>query len=200
MMWLRIALTTLVLAAVTWLGVALNVFHVGGGTLLIWLSALLVLVLPPIVARSAGVAVLGVFAAGIHLVMIFGAGLTVVDGLVLQTRGVHVQAAVTGYTDHWTAAQFTPPSKYTKNALVVVTPDGQHGIVAVDGDRPGASVEVVEDPQAAVDLHRPDEVDFTVGLVVGLIDLLMIFGLACYAGRTARKGRVSPSGKAPTST
>ena len=200
MVWLRILLTTFVLAAVTWLGVTRTAFHDGGGTLLIWLSAVLVLVVPPIVARSAGVAVLGVFAAGIHLVMVFGAGLTAVDGFVLQTRGVHVQAAVTGYTDHWTAAQFSPPSKYTKNALAVVTPDGQHGVVAVDGARPGQTVEVVEDPQAAVDLHRPDEVDFVVGIVVGAIDLLMIFGLAVYAGRTGQKGRVSPSGKAPTTT
>ncbi|MEV0072070.1 MULTISPECIES: hypothetical protein [unclassified Amycolatopsis] len=42
----------------------------------------------------------------------------------------------TAEPDSWTAEQFTPPSKYTKNAMVVVTPDGQRGVVAVDGDKP----------------------------------------------------------------
>jgi hypothetical protein len=200
MMWPRIALTTLVLVAVTWLGVVLNVFHGGGGTLLIWLSAVLILVLPPIVARDGWVVVLGVFAAGLHLVMIFLGGFPLVSGVVLETRGVHVRALATGYTDHWTAAQFTPENKYTSHALAVVTPDGQHGIVAIGGDRPGASVDVIEDPQAAIDLHRPDEVDFGVGIGVAAVDFLMIFGLAFHAGRLGRKGRVSPSEKPPTTT
>jgi hypothetical protein len=199
-MWLRVTLTTLVLIAVTWLGVVLNVFHGGGGTLVIWLSAVLILVLPPILARDKWVVVLGIFAAGLHLVMIFLAGFSLVSGLVLESRGVQVQASVTGYTDHWTAAQFTPENKYTKNALTVVAPDGQHGIVAIDGAKPGASVAVVEDPKAAVDLHRPDEIDFGVGLGVALVDLLMIFGLCFHAGRLGRKARVSPSEKPPTTT
>jgi hypothetical protein len=99
----------------------------------------------------------------------------------------------TGYTDHWTAEQFTPPSKYTRNALVVVTPDGQHGIVAVDGNKPGSVVDVVADPAAAVDLHRPDEVAFSVGIGIALVDLLMIFGWVFWADRSRSKRSRSSS-------
>ncbi|MGW4486265.1 hypothetical protein ACWEOE_20770 [Amycolatopsis sp. NPDC004368] len=197
MLWVRTVLATLGLVAVTWIGVALTVFHGTGGTLLIWVSAGLILVIPAILARSGAFVLLSIFVAGIHLVMIFMAGLTAVDGFVLETRGVQVQATATGYTDHWTAAQFTPPSKYTRQALAVVTPDGQHGIVAVDGDKPGSVVAVVADPAAAVDLHRPDEVDFTVGVVVGAIDLLMVFGWVFWAGRSRTRLRRS-SGEVPT--
>ncbi|WP_326566387.1 hypothetical protein VSH64_31530 [Amycolatopsis rhabdoformis] len=199
MIWVRTVLVTLALVAVTWLGVGLNVFHRGGGTLLIWLSAALILVVPAILARSGVFVGLSVFVAGIHLVIVFMAGLAAVDGFVLETRGVQVQATATGYTDHWTAAQFTPPSKYTKHALAVVAPDGQHGIVATNGDKPGSLIPVIADPAAAVDLHRPDEVDFTVGLVCGLVDALMIFGWVYWAGRSRTRLRPSP-GKAPAAT
>ena len=185
-MWVRVVLTTLVLLAVTWAGVALEVFH-HGGTWLIWVSVLLMVVAVPFVARDRMLVVLGVFAAGLHLVMIFGAGPALVGGVVLTTRGEQVQATVTGYTDSWTSAQFDPPSKYTRHALAVVTPDGQHGIVADDGNRPGDRVTVVADPRGGVDPHRPDEVDFGVGLGVAAVDLLMVFGLSLQAGRTWRK-------------
>ncbi|MEV0070211.1 hypothetical protein [Amycolatopsis sp. NPDC050768] len=191
MIWVRTVLATLGLLAVTWVGVALTVFHGSGGTLLIWVSAALILVIPAILARSAVFGLLSIFVAGIHIVIIFMAGLTAVDGFVLETRGAQVQATATGYTDHWTAAQFTPPSKYTRNGLAVVTPDGQHGVVAVDGDKPGSVVDVVADPAAAVDLHRPDEVDFTVGIVCGAIDLLMIFGWVHWADRSRSRRRRS---------
>ncbi|WP_432854698.1 hypothetical protein ACQPXB_20765 [Amycolatopsis sp. CA-161197] len=191
MIWVRTVLATLVLAAVTWLGVVLDVFHRSGGTLLIWISAALILVIPAILARDGVFILLSVFVAGIHIVMIFMAGLAAVDGLILETRGVHVRATATGYTDHWTAEQFTPPSRYTRNALAVVTPDGQHGIVAVNGDKPGSVVEVIADPAAAVDLHRPDEVDFIVGLVIGLVDFLMIFGWVYWASRSRSRRRRS---------
>jgi hypothetical protein len=189
MIWVRTVLATLGLVAVTWLGVVLDVFHSGGGTLVVWISAALILVVPAILARDGMFVLLGIFAAGIHLVMIFMAGLSAVDGFVLETRGVRTQATATAYTEHWTAAQFTPPSKYTRNALVVVTPDGQHGIVAVNGDKPGSVVEVIADPAAAVDLHRPDEVAFTVGIVIALVDFLMIFGWVFWASRSRSKPR-----------
>ncbi|WIX75532.1 hypothetical protein QRX50_28935 [Amycolatopsis carbonis] len=199
MIWVRTVLTTLALVTVTWLGVVLDVFHRSGGTLLVWISAALILVLPPILARAGWIAVLGAFVAGLHLVMIFMTGFSAVDGLVLETRGVRVQATATGYTDSWTAEQFTPPSKYTKNALVVVTPDGQRGIVAVGGDKPGTAVDVVVDPAAAVDLHRPDEIDFGVCIGVAVVDLLMIFGFVHYAARSRSKPRRS-SWEVPATT
>jgi hypothetical protein len=196
MIWVRAVLTTLVLLAVTWLGVALDVFHHGGGTLVVWISAALILVVPPILARDGWIAVLGVFVAGLHLVMIFMTGFSAIDGLILETRGVRVQATATGYARSWTAEQFTPPSKYTRNALAVVTPDGQHGIVAVNGDKPGAAVEVVADPAAAVDLHRPDEIDFGVCIGTAAVDLVMIFGWVFFAARSRSKPR-HPAGETP---
>ncbi|MEV4598145.1 hypothetical protein AB0K15_12130 [Amycolatopsis sp. NPDC049253] len=199
MIWVRTVSVTLGLVAVTWIGVALAVFHGGGGTLLIWVSAALILVVPAILARSGVFILLSTFVAGFHLVMIFMAGLSAVDGFVLETRGEQVRATATGYTDHWTAEQFTPPSKYTREALIVATPDGQHGIVAVDGDKPGSVVDVVADPAAAVDLHRPDEVDFTVGIVVAAIDLLMIFGWVFWADRS-RSRRRRPADEVPAAT
>ncbi|MEV6900540.1 hypothetical protein [Amycolatopsis sp. NPDC051372] len=174
-------------------------FHGSGGTLLIWISAALILVIPAILARSGVFVLLSIFIAGIHVVMIFMAGLTAVDGFVLQTRGVQVQATSTGYTDRWTAAPFTPPSKYTRHALAVVTPDGQHGVVAVNGDKPGSVVDVVADPAAAVDLHRPDEIDFGVGIVIAAIDLLMIFGWVYWAGRSRTRPRRASGAAAPVS-
>lgn len=193
MIWVRAVLATLLLVAVTWLGVALDVFHGSGGTLVVWLSAVLILVIPAILARDGVIAGLGVFVAGLHLVMIFMTGFSAIDGFVLETRGVQVQATATGYTRSWTEEQFTPPSKYTRDALVVVTPDGQRGIVAVNGDKPGKAVEVVADPAAAVDLHRPDEIDFGVCVGTAVVDLLMIFGWVFHAARSRFKPRRSSS-------
>jgi hypothetical protein len=92
MTWVRTVLATLVLVAVTWLGVVLDVFHRSGGTLLIWVSAALILVIPAILARSGVFVLLSTFVAGIHIVMIFMAGRSAIDGFVLDTRGVQVQA------------------------------------------------------------------------------------------------------------
>ncbi|WP_329060957.1 hypothetical protein [Amycolatopsis sp. NBC_01480] len=196
MIWVRTVLTTLVILAATWLGVALDVFQGSGGTLLIWLSAVLILVLPAILARAGVIALLGLFVAGLHVVMIFMTGFSGINGLILETRGVQVQARATGYTTSWTEEQFSAPSKYTRNALVVVTPDGQRGIVAVNGDKPGKTVEVVADPAAVVSLHRPDEIDLGVSVGTAIVDLLMIFGWVCYAARLPFKPR-RPAGKVP---
>ncbi|GAB3384019.1 hypothetical protein [Amycolatopsis echigonensis] len=189
MVWARTLLTTLVILAVAWFGVALTVFHRGGGTQLVWLSAALIVVLPAILGRSGIFVVLNLFVAGLHLVMIFMTGSSLIDGYVLETRGVPMRASATGYTDHWTAVQFTPPDKYTKNALVVVTPDGQHGLVAVEHDKPGSTVSVVVDPKKAVDLHRPDEVGFGVGVTFGIVDALMVLGWNFHAARSGAKSR-----------
>ncbi|MEV8613849.1 hypothetical protein AB0383_39085 [Amycolatopsis sp. NPDC051373] len=74
---------------------------------------------------------------------------------------MQVQATATGYTDRWTAAQFTPPSKYTR--------------------------------------HRPDEIDFGVGIVIAAIDLLMIFGWVYWAGRSRTRPRRASGAAAPVS-
>lgn len=116
MIWVRTVLTTLVILAATWLGVALDVFQGSGGTLLIWLSAVLILVLPAILARAGVIALLGLFVAGLHVVMIFMTGFSGINGLILETRGVQVQARATGYTTSWTEEQFSAPSKYTERA------------------------------------------------------------------------------------
>jgi len=189
MVWVRTLLTTFALLAVTWSGAALVVFHRGGGTQLIWLSAALIVVLPAILGRSGWFVVANIFVAGLHLVMVFMTGFALVSGYVLETRGVPMQATATGYSDHWTAVQFTPPSKYTKSALVVVTPDGQRGLVAAEQDKPGSTVEVVADPKKAVDLHRPDEVGFGAGIAFAIVDFLMLFGWVFHTARAGAKSR-----------
>ncbi|WP_020657496.1 hypothetical protein [Amycolatopsis benzoatilytica] len=156
--------------------------------------------LPAILGRSGWFIVPNIFIAALHLVMIFLTGYSLVSGYVLETRGVPVQATATGYSGHWTAVQFTPPSKYTKNALVVITPDGQRGPVAVNHDKPGSTVEVVADPRKAVDLHRPDEVGFGAGLAFGIVDFLMILGWIFHACRSGAKSRRSAGEQAAAAT
>jgi hypothetical protein len=63
--------------------------------------------------------------------------------------------------------------------------------VAVNGDKPGKTVEVVADPAAVVSLHRPDEIDFGLCAGTAIVDLLMIFGWVFYAARSRFKPRRS---------
>jgi hypothetical protein len=191
--WVRALLPAIVIVAVGWTGLVIT-YAFGGPTgwqNLVYVSAALLWIVPIVLSRSVSVAVFGVFAAGIYLIITLFSGSATVQAVALTGRGQDVPAVLVSedraaicHSCGVTAGTFEFPFRATDGS-------GRQGVlIGTRGThyRVGDHVTVVVDPSGHVDPVDRTQLHLVRNVIFSIVGLLLALA-QCYFGAAAWRAR-----------
>ncbi len=191
--WIRTLLPLVLVIVVGWAGLVIT-YAFGGPTgwqNLVYVSTALLWIVPILVSRNVSVAVFGVFAAGIYLIIMLFTGSSTVQDVALTARGQDVPAVLVSvdqasvcHACGATAGTFEFPFRATDGS-------GRQGSLAGTRGthyRVGDHVTVVVDPAGRVDPVDKTQLHIWTSLIISFVGLLLALG-QCYFGAAAWRAR-----------
>jgi hypothetical protein len=191
--WARTLLLLLPVVAIGWAGLVITYAFGGpnGWQSLVYVSAALLWIVPILLGRNVSVAVFGVFAAGIYLIIMLFTGSSTVRDVALTARGQDVPAVLVSVTDASTCHACGVTAGTFEFAFRATDGSGRQGsLPGTRGThyRVGDHVTAVVDPTGRVDPVDRTQLHLTSSLIFSIVGLLLAMG-QCYFGAAAWRAR-----------